>query len=258
MRETDKTPKMKPSPPEKTTGIWEFFKTIITAVFIAVIIRTFAYEPFNIPSGSMVPTLLVGDYLFVSKFSYGYSKFSLPFAPPLFSGRILENKPQRGDVFVFKKPTNTKIDYIKRLIGMPGETIQIVNGLVLIDGKPVVRKKILGLEKMDAFGRKISVPQYLVTLPNGVQHRVIELLGDKGPADNTGIFTVPKGHYFMMGDNRDNSVDSRDKNVGTVPLENLVGRAEILFWAWDPRWSWWEIWNWPKAIRFSRIFDLIQ
>ena len=119
---------MEPSSPKKLTGMWEFLKTIVTAVFIAVVIRTFAYEPFNIPSGSMIPTLLVGDYLFVSKFSYGYSKFSLPFALPLFSGRILESKPQRGDVFVFKKPTNTKIDYIKRLIGMPGETIQIING----------------------------------------------------------------------------------------------------------------------------------
>lgn len=250
--------KMKSPSISKTGSIWELFRTVLTAVFIAIFIRTFAYEPFNIPSGSMVPTLLVGDYLFVSKFSYGYSKYSLPFSPAVFSGRVFITKPKRGDVFVFRKPTNTNVDYIKRLIGMPGEKIQVIGGVVHINGRALKREAISGFTKKDAFGREISIPKYIETLPNGVRHEIIELMGDEGVADNTGVYNVPEGHYFMMGDNRDNSVDSRDKSVGSVPLENLVGRAEVLFWAWDTQWSWWEFWNWPQAIRFTRIFNLIR
>ena len=253
----DKVPLMALTTTKKSTSVWEFVKTIVTAVFIAVVIRTFAFEPFNIPSGSMIPSLLVGDYLFVSKFSYGYSKYSIPFAPPMFSGRILLTEPKRGDVFVFKKPTNTNIDYIKRLIGMPGEKIQVINGIVQINGKPVIREKIDGFVKLDSFGRKVDISQYEETLPNGTKHRIIELMGDKGDSDNTEVFIVPSGHYFMMGDNRDNSVDSRYKSVGSVPLENMVGRAEVLFWAWDTRWAWWQFWKWPQAIRFNRIFNSI-
>ena len=243
---------------KKSGDIWELVKTIIAAVLIAGVVRTAAYEPFNIPSGSMVPTLLVGDYLFVSKFSYGYSKYSLPFSLPIISDRIFFTGPKRGDVIVFRKPTDPNTDYIKRLIGMPGERIQMINGRLHINSQKVKRRQIASRPRYDPFGRRISVPQFIETLPNGTAYKILELMGDKGDADQTKVFSVPPKHYFMMGDNRDNSVDSRDKSVGMVPVENLIGRAEILFWAWDTRWSWWQIWNWPRAIRINRIFSVIQ
>ncbi len=242
----------------KSGGFRELVKTVVIAVLIAIGIRTFAYEPFNIPSGSMKPTLLVGDYLFVSKMSYGYSRYSLPFSPPLVPGRILFTEPERGDVIVFKKPSDTSTDFIKRLIGLPGDKIQVIEGVLHINNMPVPRREVGAFIEQDAFGRERSVLQYIETLPNGVQHFILEARGDNGGADNTAVFTVPDGYYFMMGDNRDNSVDSRDPSVGMVPRQNLVGRAEILFWAWDQRWSAWEIWNWPRAIRFSRLLQFVR
>ncbi len=242
----------------KSGGFRETIKTIVTAVLIAVVIRTVFYEPFNIPSGSMVPTLLVGDYLFVSKMSYGYSRYSIPFAPPVIPGRILFDEPERGDVIVFKKPTDTSIDYIKRLIGLPGDKIQMRNGILHINEKPVSRRRIDDFEMTDSFGRSFRVPRYIQTLPNGVEYPVLETRDDNGFSDNTGVYRVPDGHYFMMGDNRDNSIDSRDPSVGMVPRQNLVGRAERLFWAWDQRWSWWQVWNWPHAIRFNRLLQPIE
>jgi len=243
---------------KKSNSVLELIKTVAWAIIIAMTVRTTAYEPFNIPSGSMIPTLLVGDYLFVSKFSFGYSRYSLPLSVPLISDRIFFSEPKRGDVVVFRKPTDTSIDYIKRLIGMPGDKIQMVEGVLHINGKTIERKRIKGLQQVDPFGRKFAVPQFLETLPNGRKYNILEVMGDKGDADNTGIFSVPRGHYFMMGDNRDNSVDSRDSSVGMVPARNLVGRAEVIFWAWDSRWSWWEIWNWYRAIRFNRVFGNIK
>lgn len=242
----------------KSGGFRELIKTVVVAVLIALSIRTFAYEPFNIPSGSMKPTLLVGDYLFVSKMSYGYSRYSLPFAPPVIPGRVLFTEPERGDVIVFKKPSDTSTDFIKRLIGLPGDKIQVRSGILHINGVAVPRRPIDDFKVMDSFGRERGVRQYVETLPNGVQHLILEARGDSGGADNTRVFTVPDGYYFMMGDNRDNSVDSRDPSVGMVPRQNLVGRAEILFWAWDGRWAAWEIWNWPRAIRFSRLLNFIE
>ena len=242
----------------KSGGVVELLRTALTAVLIAVGIRTFFYEPFNIPSGSMIPTLLVGDYLFVSKMSYGYSRYSLPFSVPLIPGRIFFDEPERGDVIVFKKPTDTGTDFIKRLIGLPGETIQMRAGVLYINGKAVPRLRVTDIMMTDSFGRPRRVQHYMEVLPNGVEHPVLETRGDQGAADNTGVYTVPADHYFMMGDNRDNSVDSRDPSVGTVPRQNLVGRAEILFWAWDQRWSWWQVWNWPRAIRFRRLLNLIE
>ena len=243
----------------KTGGFRELVKTVVVAVLIALSIRTFAYEPFNIPSGSMKPTLLVGDYLFVSKMSYGYSRYSLPFAPPVIPGRVLFTEPERGDVIVFKKPSDTSTDFIKRLIGLPGDKIQVREGILHINGVAVPRRAVEDFKVRDGFGRDRGLRQYVQTLPNGVQHLILEARGDTGGADNTRVFTVPDGYYFMMGDNRDNSVDSRDSSVGMVPRQNLVGRAEILFWAWDGReGSWWEIWNWPSAVRFSRLLKFIE
>jgi len=235
-------------------GIVDTVKTIVYAVLIALVVRTIAYEPFNIPSGSMVPTLLVGDYLFVSKFSYGYSRFSLPFGPPVFSGRLFFRSPERGDVVVFKLPTDNSTDYIKRVIGLPGDHIQMKNGILFINGQPVPRKRIQDYLYQEGPGMTIPLAQYIETLPNGVQHRIIEM-SDNGPLDNTQEYVVPPGDYFMMGDNRDNSQDSRVLSaVGYVPAENLIGRAEFLFFSTDGSARLWEIWKWPFAIRYGRLF----
>lgn len=237
----------------KPSGVLETVRTVIYAVLIAMVVRTFAYEPFNIPSKSMVPTLLVGDYLFVSKLSYGYSRFSLPFGLPLFDGRIFAAEPERGDVIVFKLPSDDKTDYIKRLVGLPGDTVQVVAGVLHINGEPVERRRIEDYVDPDS-GR--SYLQYLETLPNGTSHRILEE-SDHGALDNTPPYRVPEGHYFMMGDNRDNSLDSR-ASVGFVPAENLIGRADILFFSTDGSARLWEVWKWPAATRFSRIFDTVS
>ena len=242
----------------KTGGFLETVKTIVIAVLIAVGIRTFFYEPFNIPSGSMIPTLLVGDYLFVSKMSYGYSRHSIPFSPPVISDRILFEEPERGDVIVFRKPTDPDTDFIKRLVGLPGDEIQMRSGILHINHEPVARRRVDGYVATDVFGRTYQIPHFIQTLPNGVEHAVLETQGDRGPMDHTNVYRVPDGHYFMMGDNRDNSVDSRDPSVGMVPRANLIGRAEILFWSWNTEWRFWEVWNWPKAIRFRRLLQFVE
>lgn len=236
-------------------GFAETIRTIIYAVLIALVVRTVAYEPFNIPSGSMIPTLLVGDYLFVSKFSYGYSRYSLPFGLPLFSGRIFADPPKRGDVAVFKLPLDNKTDYIKRVIGLPGDRIQVIDGILHINGEQVERSRIEDYVMESQFGTIQRVPQYVETLPNGKAYRIIETDHNMGSLDNTKEYLVPEGHYFMMGDNRDNSLDSRAlDHVGYVPFENYVGRAEILFFSTDHSARLWEIWKWPLAIRYSRLF----
>jgi signal peptidase I len=239
-------------------GIAETIKTLVYAVVIAVFIRTFFYEPFNIPSGSMIPTLLVGDYLFVSKFSYGYSRYSM-FGIPLFSGRIFFTPPRRGDVAVFKLPRDPSVDYIKRVIGLPGDHIQVKEGVLYINDKPVK------LERTDECNdpddpRSASYQRYWETLPNGVRHCIILRAEGKGEVENTGVFVVAPNSYFMMGDNRDNSADSRvaDSGVGNVPAENLVGRAEFLFFSTNGYAHWWEVWNWPFTIRYDRLFKAIH
>mgnify|MGYP003147064630 FL=1 len=242
---------------EKSGGILDMLKTVVYAVLIAVGVRTVAYEPFNIPSGSMLPTLLIGDYLFVSKLSYGYSRYSLPLDLPLFPGRILFEEPERGDVIVFKHPTADKT-YIKRLIGLPGDKIQVKGGILHINDVPVKRRKIEDYAHHTENGGVIVFQQYIETLPNGVEHRILEQ-SDTGFLDNTGVYDVPPGHYFMMGDNRDRSSDSRNmSDVGFVPQVNLVGRAVILFYSVDETTSLLKPWTWPTGIRYGRLLNGIE
>lgn len=240
---------------KKSDGVRETIKTVFYAVIIALVVRTLAYEPFNIPSTSMVPTLLVGDYLFVSKYAYGYSRHSLPLSLPLLHGRLFFSQPERGDIAVFKLPRDDKTDYIKRIIGLPGDRIQLVHGVLYLNGEAVQRRRI---EDYLADDDHRGAAQYIETLPNGRSYHIVEM-SDFGRLDNTGIYTVPEGHYFAMGDNRDNSLDSRVlSEVGYIPAENLVGRAEFLFFSHNSTARLWEIWKWPMAIRYGRMFQAIE
>ena len=200
---------------------WYFLVALIIALQLcAMTIRTFLWEPFNIPSRSMEPTLIVGDHLYVSKFAYGYSRYSLPYAPPLFSGRLLDQHPVRGDIVIFKLPSDGKTDFIKRIVGLPGDRVQYRGGRLLINGTAVERRRV---------GTFDGMAHYIETLPNGRRHSIAEET-DAGYADNTQVFEVPEGHYFALADNRDNSLDSRFPKVGFIPYENLVGRFSVVFW----------------------------
>ena len=241
---------------KKTGGTMETVRTIIYALLIAGVVRTFLFQPFNIPSGSMIPTLLIGDYLFVSKFSYGYSRFSMPLGIGFFGGRIFGSAPDRGDLAVFRHPPTNREDFIKRIVGMPGDRIQMIGGRLHIDGKVVPRRRIDDHLSRDHGGQVRRVPQYEETLPNGRTYIIREGFGDRGPADNTREFVVPAGNYFAMGDNRDDSNDSR--GWGFVPAENLIGRAEMLFFSTDGSAGWLEPWRWIQATRFNRIFDSVD
>ncbi len=242
----------------KESGIAETARVIVHALIIALVIRTFLFQPFNIPSGSMEETLLVGDYLFVSKFSYGYSHYSLPLSPPLFSGRIWSGSPQRGDVVVFRLPKDDSVDYIKRLIGLPGDRIQMINGLLHINGEPVKRERIGDFVDTDDNGRTTRIKRWREMLPNGVTYTTLELV-ENGANDNTPVFEVPPGHYFMMGDNRDNSQDSRVlSQVGYVPFENLIGRAQVIFFSIRGAGHAWEVWTWPWSVRWGRLFTIVR
>lgn len=245
------------SKPEEKETIGEVARSGMIAILLALIVRTFLFEPFNIPSSSMVPNLLVGDYLFISKYSYGYSKHSFPFGIAGFDGRIDAKLPTRGDVIVFKLPTNTNIDYIKRLIGLPGDTIQMINGRLYINDVIVPRAAKGIVEYKKEGGIPAKVIEYVETLPNGTQHTIYEE-SDAGPLDNTEKYKIPENHYFMMGDNRDNSQDSRVASVvGYVPYDNLEGRAEFLFFSTNGTAEVFEFWKWPSATRWSRIFTSI-
>jgi signal peptidase I len=265
----------KAAPKRKQGALAENIKTIVYAVLIAVGVRTVLFEPFNIPSGSMIPTLLVGDYLFVSKYSYGYSKYSMPFSPPLFHGRIFGALPKRGDVAVFKFPRDNSTDYIKRIVGLPGDRLQVKQGVLYINGEAAPRTPEGNFIARDQ-GIRTELKRYQETLPGGVKHDILKATDGVANAqrpdfdptkefdpNNTPEYVVPPDHVFAMGDNRDMSSDSRFMNssgVGFVPVENLVGRAEILFFSIDsdPNDDWWAFWEWPFEIRWSRILKPIH
>jgi signal peptidase I len=245
------------------SGWRESLTAIAYALVIALIVRTFFYQPFHIPSGSMKATLLVGDYLFASKFSYGFSRYSLPFALIPFSGRIFGAEPKRGDVVIFKLPRDGSTDYVKRVIGLPGDEILVRDAIVYINGKALPQVRAGDYVGPEEQGR--PKPRFVETLPNGVTHYVLHWQRE-AELDNAGPFKVPAHHYFMMGDNRDDSVDSRVSSlrygVGYVPYENLIGRAELVFFSIavdDPnalRLT--SPWTWPFDIRWGRMFHLVR
>jgi signal peptidase I len=249
----------------KTGGRGEIASVFIQAMILAVAIQIFLFQPFSIPSGSMRPTLLEGDYLFVSKFAYGYSRYSLPSWLNLSSdllwgsgphGRIWGSEPKRGDVVVFKFPPDPSLDYIKRVIGLPGDRIQMKDDRLYINGTVVPREKVGQIDNPDITEVDRPVDVYRETLPDGVSYDTLDLTPD-GLGDNTREFIVPPGHYFMMGDNRDNSSDSRF-SVGYVPAENLVGHAEVIFFSIAGGASPLELWKWPTLLRPSRLFTMIH
>jgi len=239
----------------KEGGLGETVKVVIQALLIALVIRSLLFQPFSIPSGSMKGTLLVGDYLFVSQFSYGYSRYSLPLGLPLFSGRIFGAEPKRGDVVVFALPRDPSTDYVKRVIGLPGDRIQVIGGLLHINGVAVKRERVSNFID-DEDGS--AVRRWHETLPNGVSYEVLDLQDDSF-LDDTQEYVVPPGHYFMMGDNRDNSLDSRvPSEVGYVPFENIIGKAQIVFISMRGGEPAWHIWSWPLSMRWSRLLTVIR
>ncbi|MER8527484.1 MULTISPECIES: signal peptidase I [unclassified Mesorhizobium] len=241
---------------KKSGGLGETVSVIVQALLLALVIRTLLFQPFSIPSGSMRPTLLEGDYLFVTKWSYGFSRYSLPFGPNIFSGRIWGSEPKRGDVVVFKFPPDPSVDYIKRVVGLPGDKIQVKDGQLFINDVGVPRVKVGQIDNRDITEENGPVDVYRETLPNGVSYDTLDLT-QASIGDNTKEFKVPPGHYFMMGDNRDNSSDSRF-TVGFVPDENLVGRANLIFFSIGGSASPLEIWKWPSLMRASRLFHFVN
>jgi signal peptidase I len=240
----------------KKNSFFGNLKSILIAIFIALVIRSFIFEPFNIPSGSMKPNLLVGDFIFVSKYSYGFSKHSLPFSIPLIPAKIFSNTPERGDVVVFKTPENNRTDYIKRVIGLPGDKIEIKNGIIFINGSEILRKKLNDFIDTDNKTSNKRVRMYNEYFFNK-EINILDIT-DNGIADNTQLFNVPENHFFVMGDNRDNSQDSRFiSTVGFIPYENLVGKAQFIFFSLENA-RFLQIWKWPNSIRYERIFQKIQ
>ena len=235
---------------KKKNSLFENFKTLFYAIIAALIIRSFLFEPFSIPSGSMYPTLFVGDYLFVSKFTYGYSRHSFPLSFPIIPERIFYKEPKRGDVIVFKTPEDNKTVYIKRLIGLPGDKVEMISNQLFINNKKVKREKV----KDDVYSN-FKVEKYKETLNNGKSYDVFESTERVSFYDTNSFseITVPKDHFFVLGDNRDNSQDSRF--VGSIPKSNLVGKAVVVLLSFDTeKGSWWKVWSWFSALRKDRFF----
>lgn len=257
------------APPKKEESFFSFLLWLALGV---IVLRSFIISPFNIPSESMLPRLRDGDYLFATKWSYGFSRYSLPFSLPLIPGRILPSQPERGDIVIFKAPPGNDIDYIKRVIGLPGDEVQVKNGQVWLNGKPVPKVRVADyalpvtpnthcyapdFEGTGKDGKPVcNYPQFRETLPNGKSYEVLDL--GQMPQDDTPVVVVPKGHLFLMGDNRDNSLDSRfpaveGEGIGIVPQENLVGKAAIMMFSTDGSAEWLKPWTWFTAARWSRI-----
>lgn len=241
---------------KQQNALWENTKVVVQALLLAMIIRTVLFQPFTIPSGSMMPTLLVGDYIFVNKFAYGYSRYSLPFSPNLFSGRILGSSPKRGDIVVFRFPPNPDIDYIKRVVGLPGDRVQMKDGILYINGTAVPRVPDGSFTSDYKLDPGEDVPVYRERFDNGRNFDTLDQ-SPNSKGDNTREFLVPEGNYFMMGDNRDNSADSRF-DVGFVPAENLVGRASMIFFSLGNDTSFREFWKWPTNMRWDRLFKVVE
>ena len=238
-----------------TNIILDNIKTIIGALIIAIIIRSLIFQPFYIPSSSMEPTLLIGDRIFVSKSTYGFSKHSFPFSPNIFSQRIFYENPRQGDLVVFKTPADNRTDYIKRLIGLPGDEIQFIEGNIFINDKQIVRRKInsRNLVRCGKFSFKVNT--YEEILPNGIKH--IAVYNELGTLQNTKKFKVPENHFFFLGDNRDCSKDSR--YLGSVNFINLVGKAQIIFFSNDTvKGSLLKFWNLKNSFRFDRFLKKIK
>jgi signal peptidase I len=237
---------------------FEIIKTIFYALLIAFVLRVLLFQPFTIPSASMEPNLYEGDYIVVSKWSYGYSKHAIPFSPPLFEGRIFAREPHRGDIVVFKLPRDNKTDYIKRLMGLPGDRLQMINNVLHINGEPVRDVVISDQDAANMYG--MPVIKMRETLPEG-RTITVQDFGPGNAADDTVVFEVPQGYYFMIGDNRDNSLDSRfdqSSGVGLVPAENLIGKAEIILFSWSPGASLWNPVSWFSKVRPSRFFTVLH
>ncbi len=247
---------------EEPESIGEIIKTVLFALGIALFLRIFIFQPFTIPSESMRPGLEVGDYLFVSKWDYGISNASIPFEPKIIKGRLFNQPLKRGDVVVFKLPKDGKTDYIKRVIGLPGDRIQIIGGQIILNGVPIERKALPPKVIMNNLGETLSTNQWEETLPEGKKILVYDFY-EAGQFDNTKVYEVPVGHYFMMGDNRDNSLDSRadpdlESGVGYVPEENIVGKARIVLISWDENVKLIKPWTWFTAVKTERLAKPIK
>jgi signal peptidase I len=236
----------------------ENIKTLFYALIIAVLIRSLLIQPFYIPSSSMEPNLLVGDRLFVTKYTYGYSKHSFPFSPPIFSGRIIFKEPKRGDVIVFKTPSDNRTDYIKRLIGLPGDQIQFIDANLYVNKSEILKSRISKNDKIFCGNKTIDVETFEEILPNGKKY--ISVYSKDYSFKNSDPFEVPEDHYFFLGDNRDCSKDSRFlTSVGYVHKDNLVGKAQFIFFSSDKSiGSIFSFWKWKETIRFNRFFKKIK